>query len=264
MSAADTASVKRTAILLAGRRPGVDPMAQAEGVALKALIPIAGEPMVARVARTLLAAPEIASIVVLTQDVDVIAAALPADPRIRVERSGAGIAGSVSAVAGGAFAPWPLFVTTADHALLDPQTVSAFLAAVAAAPADIAFGMVERRIVHARFPHNRRTCLKFRGGWWTGANLFALNGEGARTALSLWSEVEQERKKGWKLVARFGPWLLLRALTRTITLQAGVAAAARRIGIVARMIPLADPLAAVDVDKPSDLALVRQVFEGKA
>ena len=44
-----------TALLLAGRRPGVDPLAATRGETLKALIPVAGTPMVARVAATLLA-----------------------------------------------------------------------------------------------------------------------------------------------------------------------------------------------------------------
>lgn len=251
-----------TALLLAGRRPGVDPLARAVGVALKALIPVAGEPMVARVARTLLATPGIARVLVLTQDTDAIAAVLPDDPRIAVAPSQAGIARSVAAVAGSAAAPWPLLVTTADHALLTPATVAAFLAD--AGSDDVAVGVVERRVLHARFPDNRRTWLKFGGGWWTGANLFRLNGPGALPLVDLWSGVEADRKKGWKLVARFGPWLLLRALTRTISLPAAVAAAGQRIGVTARAVPLADPLAAVDVDKPSDLMLARAVLEGRA
>src|SRR3978361_2027873 len=46
-----------TAILLAGERPGENGFAQSRGVAAKALIPVAGEAMLARVARALLAAP---------------------------------------------------------------------------------------------------------------------------------------------------------------------------------------------------------------
>jgi GTP:adenosylcobinamide-phosphate guanylyltransferase len=248
-----------TALLLAGRRPGIDALAASRGVALKALIPVAGQPMVARVAETLLACPEIDRVRVLTQDTDAIAAALPADPRLSVERSGDGIAASVAKIAREGR---PLFVTTADHPLLDPATISAFLAA--AGHVDVAVGVVERGVVEKRFPQTRRTWLRFRGGAWTGANLFRLAGWSALPVLSAWAEVEQDRKKGWRLIARFGPALLIRALTRTITLDMAVRRAGRRLGVTARAVPLADPLAAVDVDKPEDLALAEAVLAGRA
>ena len=54
-----------TALLLAGERPGGDPFARRQGAAAKALIPLAGVPMVARVAETLLASPAIDRLVVL-------------------------------------------------------------------------------------------------------------------------------------------------------------------------------------------------------
>ena len=44
-----------TAILLAGSRPGVDPLAERAGVAAKALVPIGGQPMIDRPLRALLA-----------------------------------------------------------------------------------------------------------------------------------------------------------------------------------------------------------------
>jgi GTP:adenosylcobinamide-phosphate guanylyltransferase len=251
-----------TALLLAGRRPGVDPLAAAKGETLKALIPVAGRPMVARVVETLLATPGIAAVRVLTQDIDPIAAVLPADPRLSFVRSGDGIARSIAAVAGGAEAPFPLFATTADHVLLTPATIAAFLAG--AQGADVAVGMVERRVVQARFPQSKRTWLHFRGGSWTGANLFWFAGPAALPVIASWAAVEQDRKKGWKLIARFGPGLLLRALTRTITVQDAVARAGRGLGGDVRVVPLADPLAAVDVDKLSDLALAEAVLEARA
>lgn len=244
----------RTALLLAGQRPGRDRLA---GHGPKALIPVAGRPMVARVAETLLATPGIGRVMVMSQEADAIRAALPDDPRIGFIPSGDGIAASIAAVAGHAVA-WPILVTTADHPLLTTATLADFLAR--ADGADVAVGVIERAVVHRRFPGNRRTWLKFRGGWWTGANLFALNGPAAAGALHAWAEVEQDRKRGWKLIARFGPWLLLRALTRTITLADALARAGRSIGVTVRPVALADALAAVDVDKPEDLAIAEELL----
>lgn len=251
----------RTALLLAGRRPGIDPFAATNGTGLKALIPIAGRPMIARVVETLLATPGIGRVLVLTQDVEVLRAAVPSDERLGFIRSEDGIARSIARVAGNGDAPWPVFVTTADHALLTPGIIAAFLAR---AGGDVSVGVVERAIVQARFPGNRRTWLRFRGGAWTGANLFALDGPRALAVIDAWSAIEQDRKKGWKLVARFGLPLLVRALTRTITIQAAAARAGQRLGAEVNVVALGDARAAVDVDKPEDLALATAVLEGGA
>ena len=51
-------------MLLAGQRPGTDPLAEAYGIELKALVPIAGVPMVRRVLDTLLDIPAFDRIVI--------------------------------------------------------------------------------------------------------------------------------------------------------------------------------------------------------
>lgn len=255
-----------TALLLAGQRPGIDPLAVHFGETWKALVPVGGEPMLSRVARTLLASPSIDRIVVLAQSPEALTARpdttwLASESRVTFATSVASISQSVSDVAGGA-APWPVLVTTADHALLTPAMVEDFIAD--ARGADIAVALVERRSLLARYPGNRRTWLKFRGGAYSGANLFALTNERSRAALELWAGVEQDRKKGWKLVAAFGPWLLLRALTRTITLQSGLAAAGRRLGLSARAVVLPQAEAAIDVDKPADHKLAEAILTARS
>jgi GTP:adenosylcobinamide-phosphate guanylyltransferase len=249
-------------ILLAGQRPGENQFAAGFGVALKPLIPVVGRAMVERVVATLGDCPDVGRILVLTQSPEAIAAVLPENPAVTVRASGDGIARSVAAIAGGPEAPWPVLVTTADHVLLTPEMVADFLAQ--ADGCDVAFAMVERRTVLARFPGTRRTWLRFAGGAYTGANLFALNRPAAAAALAAWSEVEADRKKGWRLLARFGPLMLIRALTRTISLHDAIAQAGARLGIVVKPVVLGDARAAVDVDKPADHALATAVLEGRA
>lgn len=255
-----------TALLLAGQRPGTDPLAAHFGETWKALVSVGGEPMVSRVARTLLASPSIERIVVLAQDPAALTARpdtawLADEPRLSFETSTGSISRSVAAAAGET-APWPVLVTTADHVLLTPAMVEEFVGAVG--DADVAVALVERANLLGRYPENQRTWLRFRGGAYSGANLFALTGPRARAALELWAGVEQDRKKGWKLVAAFGPMLLLRALTRTITLAGGLKAAGRRLGLSARPVVLSQPEAAIDVDKPADHRLAEAILSARS
>jgi len=255
-----------TALLLAGQRPGVDALAVAFGQTRKALVRVGGEPMLSRVARTLLDCPDVTRVVVLAQDwegliADPGCAWLVAAPRVTFAASGGGIATSVAAVAGGDEAPWPLLVTTADHPLLTPAMVAAFLAG--AGDADIAAAVVERRVVLGAYPANRRTWLKFRGGWWSGANLFALAGPRTLPALALWARLEQDRKSGWRLIWRLGPSLLLGGGLRLLTLAGAARRFGAKLGVVARAVPLPDAEAAIDVDKPSDHALAERILAAR-
>ena len=252
-----------TALLLAGQRPGVDPLAAAFGMERKALVPIGGVPMLALVARTLLDCPEVARVVVLAQDPGALLADpgcvwLADEPRIGVAASGGGIAASVAAIAGSPVAPWPVLVTTADHPLLTPAMVAAFLAGAGAA--DVAVGVVERGVVLAAYPDTSRTWLRFRGGAWSGANLFALRSAAALPALALWAGVEHDRKSGWRLIGQLGPGLLAGAALRLLTLDAAMARLGRRLGLTARAVALPFADAAIDVDKPADHALAERIL----
>ena len=251
-----------TALLLAGSRPGGDPFAASHGTDLKALIPLAGKPLVVWPAAALLAAPEVGRVRVLAQEVERIAAALPTDERLSVERSGATIAATLSAILADPATRYPLLVTTADHALLDPAMIADFCAR--AEGADLAIGLVERRALMARLPGSERTWLRFRGGAYSGANLFGFGSPDAAKAVALWRSVEQDRKKGWRVLSALGPLTLLGALLRVRTIDQVLAVLGRRLGLSIRKVELANPLAAVDVDKPADHALVSAIIEGRA
>jgi len=251
-----------TAVVLAGSRPGRDSFAESFGTDLKALIPVSGEPMIRRPVRALVESRSIGRIIVLGQAPERIAAALPDDPRIEVRESAGTIAGTVLGLLDDPATQWPLLVTTADHALLDPATVDEFCNAAKAA--GIAIGVVERANLLARLPQSQRTWLKFRGGAYTGANLFALRSPDVRPAIEQWRSVEQDRKKAWRILSLLGPATLVLVALRLISLDQVMVRLSARLGLTIRAVPLSNPLAGVDVDKAEDHALVEAILAGKA
>ena len=251
-----------TAVVLAGSRPGIDAFAAAHGTDLKPLIPVGGVPMVARPVQALLGSPDIGQVRVLTQQTERIASVLPQDERVTVEQSRGTIAATLEAILADPATRFPLLVTTADHAMLDQAMIADFRAE--AEGADLAIGLVERRALMTRLPATQRTWLKFRGGAYSGANLFAFGSAKAAKAVALWRSVEQDRKKGWRMIAALGPVALLGALLRLRTLDQTLSSIGRRLGISIRKVELANPLAAVDVDKEVDHALVTAILEGRA
>jgi GTP:adenosylcobinamide-phosphate guanylyltransferase len=254
--------VTYTAIVLAGSRPGRDALAEQFGIALKALIPVAGKPMIQRPVEALLGSEQVGQVIVLTQATGKIAAALPSDPRISVRSSQPTIAETILALCDDASVEWPLLVTTADHALLDTATVDEF--GGKAKGADVAIGVVEREALMRRLPETRRTWLWFKGGAYTGANLFALRSPQIAPAIELWRSAEQDRKKGWRLFALFGPSILMGAILRVLTIDDVLGRAGTKLGLAIKAVCLGNPLAGVDVDKAEDHALAESILEDKA
>ena len=251
-----------TAVVLAGSRPGADPFAQSYGTDLKALIPVGGKPMIVRPVEALLASDAVDRIRVLAQQADRLAAVLPASPRVAVEPSSETIAATLEKMCVDPNTRWPILVTTADHALLTPHMVGDFLKK--AEGADIAIGLVSRDALLKRLPETKRTWLRFRGGAYSGANLFLLGSPKVRSTLELWRSNEQNRKKAWRMLFTLGLAGFLGAVLRLRTLQQTLDRVGRKLGLSIRAVELSDPLAAIDVDKPADHELVTAILEGRA
>ncbi len=254
-----------TALLLAGRRPGIDPLAQHAGVEDKVLIPVAGEPMLSRTARALLDHPAIVQLVILSQEGEALArhagtAWLSEDKRVVFETAGDSVSGAVSAAISHREG-FPFLVATADDALLDRRKLDAFIEG--ARVADLAVALVERRTLLAAYPGSRRTWLKFRGGAYSGANLFWLGGAKVLPVIDIWRRIEQDRKKGRAVIGAFGPLMLAAVALRLLSLRQAIARVGRRHGLVARPVVLDIAEACIDVDKPDDLVQVEQILAAR-
>ena len=254
--------MKYTAIVLAGSRPGRDAFAEQFGTDMKALVAVGHEPMVRRPVRALLASRKIATVVILSQAPERIAAVIAEDARVRYQESDGTIAETMLGLCNDPRTQWPLLVTTADHALLDTQMVDEFCAN--ALGADIAIGVVERDVLMRRFPKAQRTWLRFRGGAYTGANLFVLGSPKVESAIQLWRSVEQDRKKGLRVVAIAGPLVLIGTFLRLLSIDGVMKRLGQRLGLRVKAVRLSNPLAGIDVDKPADHTLAEAILAGTA
>lgn len=253
-----------SALVLAGARSGGDALARAEGVASKAVIEIAGRPMLARVLAALAGAGVQSPVAVLGLDGAALAAAAGGLPCRSVQSPiGAGPAASLLGALSGAVT-LPVLVTTCDHALLTPAMVEAFVTRSRASGADLTVGLAERATIEAAYPETRRTYLRLGGAELSGCNLFYLADARALAVLRFWQSAEQDRKRPWRIAWRLGPLTALRILLGRPGVDAVFALLSRRLG--ARVAPVILPFAeaAIDVDTAGDLALVRGILAGRA
>jgi CTP:molybdopterin cytidylyltransferase MocA len=247
-----------TALVLAGSRAGrQDPVALAGGTTHKALVSIAGKPMLWHVLRTLRACPQIGTIVVCAQNAAALLEGLDGAEGVAAREGESGPSRSVGAMM--AEFGTPLLVTTADHPLLTPAMVAHFLAAPRV-DIDVIAAIAGAPLVQAAFPYTKRTWLRFRGGAYSGCNLFLLAAPAASGAIKFWERLEQDRKRPLALARMLGLGSLILYAARQATLDGMLRRLGRLTGARLAVVELPFAEAAVDVDKPEDLVLVETIL----
>ena len=244
------------AVVLAGSRPGApDPVAAAEGVSHKVLATVGGQTLLERVVRAL-------------RDASIGEVAVSANhPAVEAEARRLGVtllptARGPSESVGLAFERYgaPLLVTTGDHPLLEAQWIRELVEGTPS-DADVSLVLAERSRVEAAAPATRRTWLTFADGQWSGCNLFLLASPAAAKAIAAWKQVEADRKRPWRIARRLGLGTLWSYWRGKLTLAEAISRLGGTLGVTAALVPASDGRAAIDVDKPEDLALVRRLAD---
>ena len=246
------------AVILAGERPGENPLTAAGGVACKALLPIGDRSMLQRVLDALRRAETVDEIIVCgpaalshhpgMNDTPLVAAA---------ETPALSVLSALETLSDDE----PVLVTTADHALLRAEIVDYFVSAANAAPADVTAGVARLELVRDAYPQRKKTPHRLRGGSWCGCNLFLMHTPAARAAPEYWRRVEANRKRPWRAAGIVGWSFLLRYLLRSMTLESATRHIANRMGINVQTVALPFAEAAVDVDSVADWEVVQRAVE---
>ena len=246
------------ALVLAGRRRSGDALAEAAGVSHKALLPVGGRPLLARVLDALAEAGVGEAHVCAESSAVLDALPPPALPTGFLPSAASPVESALAAIAelGGA----PLLVTTGDHPLLHAPLVAHFVDAAQSSDADLCVGVVAGKTVDARFPESPRTFVRLGDERFTGANLFWLRRDAGLRVVSFWRRTEEDRKSPWRLARHIGARVLARYALGQLRLDEVFDHVSARSG--ARVAPIVLPFAeaAVDVDTEQDLALVRSIL----
>jgi len=255
--------VRVPAVILAGGSARPELAAQA-GTALRALVPVAGRPMVEWVAEALAGAECVDGIVAV--------GSVPEAGRWRRLPD----AGSfVDNVYGGLEASGPadhvLFVTC-DLPFLTPESVDDFVRRALELNADVVYPVVKAADCAARFPGIRRTAVSLREGRLTGGNLMlarasfllAQRGRIAAAYAARKSPLRLARMLGLGVLARFAASKIVGG--SVLPIHALEEAASCLLGGRARALASAYPEIATDIDRAEDLraceALARQAGPG--
>lgn len=275
-------------ILLAGGRPRPreDLFPHTRG-APKALLPVAGRPMVEHVLEALRGAGCVDRIVVvglLGPDgsersggdgvAELIAEWGPRQVAFECDRGSftanlfAGIAhfDGADASSPGVVreAPRRLLYCGSDIPLIDPGVVERFVALSREHPeVDIVAGLVRRGRLEAAYPGVRDLWLRLREGQFIAADVAAFDPRCAPAVGGHLAALAPNRKSAWRQARYVGPGLLLRYATGRLTVPVFEARVRSRFGIDCRLLPDCDPELGLDVDSLHALQLCEAALTGR-
>jgi molybdopterin-guanine dinucleotide biosynthesis protein A len=150
-----------------------------------------------------------------------------------------------------------VLVVSADIPALKPEMVDWLVETSMQTKDDLYYGVCTREVMEARYPESRRTYTKLKGIELCGADINVTHVRMTMEHLDVWESLIGTRKTPLKQAGIIGLGILFQVLTRSITLDDLVEKVCARIGIKGRAIiwPHAEPC--MDVDKPHQLELMR-------
>jgi GTP:adenosylcobinamide-phosphate guanylyltransferase len=128
---------------------------------------------------------------------------------------------------------------------------------------DIYYGVIPREVMETRYPGSNRTYTKLKDIQLCGADMHIAHVRMAIDPdhLEMWEELIGRRKSPLKQAATIGFGTLLKVATRRITLDDLVVTITQRLGITGRPIVWDHAEPGMDVDKPHQLEILREDLE---
>ncbi|MFZ5917112.1 MAG: nucleotidyltransferase family protein [Chloroflexota bacterium] len=252
-------------IMMAGGRvlPD-DPLYAVTGLSNKALLPIAGKPMIRYVMEALAGAPDIERFVIVglepheCPDVGLPLFFAPARQGL-FENVVAGFEKlhEINPTARLAI------LSTADIPLLTSDMVDWLLRTCAETDHDVYYTVVERAVMEKRFPGSGRTFVPLRDGAYCGADIFMTRTDLVHSNQALFDKLMEARKSFRKQVRLVGPGLLIRFVLRRLTVADAERRVGRALNVRGRVIVTPYAEMGMDVDKPHQLERIRAELENR-
>ena len=150
-----------------------------------------------------------------------------------------------------------VLIVSSDIPALKPEMVDWLIETCMETKDDLYYGVCPRETMEKRFPDSKRTWTHLKDMDVCGSDINISHVRMATEHLDMWEQLIGNRKSPLKQASIIGFGTLFSLFTRQLTLKDAVARVSKRIGIKGRAIvwPYAEPC--MDIDKPHQLELLR-------
>lgn len=228
----------------------------------EALVEIQGKPMVSFVAKALADSGAVKRIFVIGPQKELAECEFP--PMTTLVAGGATLMDTIAIGMDALGHKDQTLVATADIPLLSAEAINDFLVKCAKVEADFYYPIVSKVINEQAFPATRRTYIRLQEGTFTGGNLFLVNPDVASRSLAVANRIIANRKNPLRLCSMLGWGFVVQFFCGTLRL----AEVEQRVSELLKLrgVAIESQFAeiGVDVDKPSDLQLIRNALAADA
>ncbi len=151
-----------------------------------------------------------------------------------------------------------VLLVSSDIPALKPEMVDWLTTTAMETRDDIYYGVCPRDVMESRFPESKRTYTKLKDMQVCGADVNVIHVSMTTEHLDTWEKLIGNRKSPLASAGVIGWDTLFQLLTRQITLQGLADKACARIGIKGRIIIWDKAEPCMDVDKPHQLEIMRE------
>jgi molybdopterin-guanine dinucleotide biosynthesis protein A len=151
-----------------------------------------------------------------------------------------------------------VLIVSSDIPALKPEMVDWLVETCMQTQDDLYYGVCPRDVMETRFPNSKRTYTKLKDIELCGADINISHVSMATEHLDTWEALMGSRKSPLRQAGIVGMGTLFAYLTRSDTLEEMVQRICKRIGIKGRGIVWPYAEACMDVDKPHQLELLRE------
>jgi GTP:adenosylcobinamide-phosphate guanylyltransferase len=126
---------------------------------------------------------------------------------------------------------------------------------------ELYYGIIPQAVMDRRYPGSKRTFTKLKGESFCGADIHVVHVKLADEHIDTWKRLIDNRKNPFKQAAVFGYMTLFLLITRMIDADGAVKRLSERLKIKGRAIRWRYAEAGMDVDKPHQLEMMRADME---
>jgi GTP:adenosylcobinamide-phosphate guanylyltransferase len=122
---------------------------------------------------------------------------------------------------------------------------------------DLYYNVISREVMEARYPGSRRSYIHLKDLELCGGDMNVIRAQTVTSHEALWKRLIDSRKNALKQAALLGFDTLILLMLRVLTLERGVKLVSKRLGIRGRAVVCPYAEVGMDVDKPHQLEIMR-------
>lgn len=229
----------------------------------KALLPIAGKPMIQWALDALAATKRIENVVIIgiNEQIDLHCGAKPIQYMPSAgsvfDNARAGCAQVLELNPDSTRTIW----VSSDLPLITHAMLDWFIDQTTLSEHEMYYQLIEQKVMESRFPTCKRTYTKLKGGTVCGGDVTVINPRVAAVTHPAFRRISAARKSVGKQAALVGLWPLVLLLTRQLTSDRAATIIRHRLGLDGVFIYTPYPEMGMDVDRPEQYEIARLELE---